>query len=110
VFQRLFRGDGGELIQRELAEGATGGRQPDGLYLSVCAYAQTLVDGVVLAIDGQDGHVALTGGASENFARSDHAFLVGKAEGFAGENSCVGGFQTRHADDGRYDKIRFRQG
>ena len=50
-------------VERQLAEGPAGGRQPDGLDLGVRADAQALVDGVVLAVDGQDGDVALAGGA-----------------------------------------------
>jgi len=109
VLERLFGSDGGELRQRQLAEGPAGGRQPDGLHLGVRADAQALMDGVVLAVDGQDGHVARAGRRSEDFAGGDHALLVGQADGLAGQDRGVRGFQACDADDGRDDKVRLRQ-
>ena len=46
-----------------LAERPARSRQPDGLHFVVRAHAQALVHGVVLAVDGQDGHIALARGA-----------------------------------------------
>jgi hypothetical protein len=67
------------------------------------------MDGVVLAVDGQDGDVALAGGRGEDFAGGHHALLVGQADGLAGQDGRVGGFQAGHADDGRDDKVRLGQ-
>jgi hypothetical protein len=110
VLERLLGGDVGELVQRQLAERPAGGREPDGLDLSVRADAQALVDGVVLAVDGQDGDVALAGGGGEDFAGGHHALLVGQADGLAGQDGGVGGFEAGDADDGRDDEIRLGQG
>ena len=74
------------------------------------ADAQALVDGVVLAVDGQDGYVAVAGGGGEDFARGDHALLVGEADGFAGEDGGVGGFEAGDADDGGDDEVGIGEG
>jgi hypothetical protein len=76
----------------------------------MCAHAQALVDSVVFAIDGEDGHVAPAGGGGKDFTRGDHAFLVGQADGLAGENCGVGGFKAGDANDGGDDEVRLGQG
>ena len=92
-----------------LPERPAGGGQPDGLDFLVRADAQALVDGVVLAVDGQDGHVALARGGGEDFAGGHHALLVGQAHGLAGQDGGVRGFEAGDADDGGDDEIGFRQ-
>ena len=109
VLESLLRGDAGELVERQLAEWSAGGRQPDGFDLGVRADAQALMDGIVFTVDGQDGNVALTGGRGEDFAGGNHALLVGQADGLAGQNCRVRGFESRNADDSRDHKIRLRQ-
>ncbi len=68
------------------------------------------MDGVVFAVDGQDGDIALAGGAGEDLASGHHALFVGQADGFASEDGGVRGFKAGDTDDGRYHKIRVRQG
>jgi hypothetical protein len=60
-------------------------------------------------VDGQDGDVAFTGCAGEDFTGGDHAFLVCQADGLAGQDRGVRCFQPSDADDGRDHKIGFRQ-
>src|SRR5271165_4721701 len=86
MLQGLFGGDVLELIKGCLAEGTTGGREPDGFHFIVSAYAHALVDGVMFAIDGKDGDLALTGGGGQDFAGGYHAFLVGETDGLTGED------------------------
>ncbi len=74
------------------------------------AHAQALVDGVVLAVDGQDGDVALAGGGGEDFAGGYHALLVGQANGLTGEDGGMGGFEAGYADDGGDYKVGFGKG
>jgi hypothetical protein len=66
------------------------------------------MDGVVLAVDGQDGDLVLTGSSGEDLPSSHHAFLVGQADRFAGQNGGMGGFQAGDADDGRNDEVSIR--
>ena len=76
----------------------------------VPAHAHALVHGVVLAVDGQDGHIALAGRGGEDFARCHHAFLVGQAHGLAGQNRGMRRLQPCDPHDGRDDEIGFGQG
>jgi len=109
MLEGLLRGDTGELIDGGFAEGTAGCGEPDGFNFRVCTYTQTLMDGVVFAVDGEDGDVALLGGSGEDFASGDHAFLVGESDGLAGEDGGVGGFESGDADDGGDNKISFWQ-
>jgi len=70
----------------------------------------TLVDCVVLAVDRQDGDIALTGSGGEDFSRSDHALLIGQADRSSSEDGGVSGLKPGNADDGGDDEIRFREG
>ena len=68
-----------------------------------------LVDGVVLGVDGQQYCVMLASGGEDEIAGGDEAFFVGEADGFAGEDGSVGGFEASDADDGRDDEVSLRQ-
>src|SRR5579863_10335099 len=105
VLEGLLGRDGCELIERELAERAARGGEPDGLDFVVGAGAQALVDGVVLAVNGQDRDAEAAGSGGEDFAGGDHALLVGEADGLSGEDSGVGGFETGDADDRGDDEV-----
>ena len=72
--------------------------------------AEALMDGVVLAVDRQDRHVALAGGAGEDFAGGHHAFLVGQPDRLSGQDGRMRGLKARHADNSRDDEIRLRVG
>ncbi len=74
-----------------------------------CAAAQALVNGVVLAVDGQQIDVVLAGRGEDEIARSDEAFLVGQTDGLAAQNGCIGGFEPRDADDRRDDEVGLRK-
>ena len=110
MLQRLLRRDALELVQRKLPERPARSRQPDKLHFVVRAHAQALVHGVVLAVDGQDGHVALARSGGQDLARGHHALLVGQAHWFAGQNGRMRRLQSGHADDGRNHKIGLGQG
>src|SRR6185369_385271 len=99
MFERLLRSDRGKLIEGQLTEWPTGGCKPDALDLGVTAYAEALVYGVVLTVDGQDGHIALTGSGGEDLACCNHAFLVGEAHRLAGENRGMRRFKTCNSDN-----------
>ncbi len=100
VLEGLGWGDGFELLERSVAEGATGGGEPDLFYFCGCASAHGLVDGVVLGVDGEKSYVVLAGGGEDELAGGYEAFLVGEADGLAGADCGVGGFEAGYADDG----------
>ncbi len=62
--------------------------------------AHALVDGVVLAVDGQQRLALAARFGGDQIARGDQALLVGQADGLAGFDGFVGGFQSGNADDG----------
>ncbi len=64
-----------------------------------------LVDGVVFAVDGEEGYVVGAGGGDDEVAGGDEALLVGEADGFAGEDGGVGGLEAGDADDGGDDEV-----
>ena len=77
-------GDVVEVGERGVAEGATGGGEPDLLDLGGGSAAHALVDGVVLGVDGQQGDVVLLRGGDDELTGGDEALLVGEADGLAG--------------------------
>ncbi len=105
MLEGLGGGDVGEVGGGGVAEGATGGGEPDLFHLGGRAAAHGLVDGVVLAVDGQEGYVVGAGGGDDEVAGGDEAFLVGEADGLAGEDGGVGGFEAGDADDGGDDEV-----
>jgi hypothetical protein len=98
-----------EVGERRVAEGAAGGGEPDLFDFGGRAAAQALVDGVVLGVDGQQRDVVLAGGGEDEVAGGDEAFLVGEADGLAGADGGVGGFEAGDADDGGDDEVNFGQ-
>ncbi len=88
-----------------VAERAPGGGEPDLLDLGGGAAAHGLVDGVVLGVDGEEGDVAVAGGGDDEVAGGDEALLVGEADGLAGLDGGVGGFEAGDADDGGDDEV-----
>ena len=93
-----------------VAEGATGGGEPDLLDFGGGSSAHALVDGVVLGVDGEEGDVVFFCGGDDEFAGGDEALLVGEADGFAGADCGVGGFEAGYSDDGGDDEVDFGQG
>ena len=110
VLEGLGGGDVVEVGERGVAEGAAGGGEPYLLDFGGFAAAHALVDGVVLGVDGEEGDVVLAGGVEDEFAGGDEAFLVGEADGLAGADGGVGGFEAGDADDGGDDEVDFGQG
>ena len=68
-----------------------------------------LVDGVVFGVDGKEGDVVLAGGVEDEIAGGYEALLVGEADGLAGADGGVGGFEAGDADDGGDDEVDFGQ-
>ncbi len=96
-----------EVGEGGVAEGATGGGEPDLLDFLGGAAAHALMDGVVLGVDGEEGDVVFLCGGDDELAGGYEAFLVGEADGFAGADCGVGGFETGYSDDGGDDEVDF---
>ncbi len=58
------------------------------------------MDGVVFAINGEKRLALAAGFGGDEFSGGDQAFFVGQADGFAGPDGFVGGFESGDADDG----------
>ena len=73
------------------------------------AAAQTLVHGVVFAVDGEKFAAGFFCGGHDQFAGGDENFFVGERDGFAEFYGFVGGFQADHTHGGGYDDFRASQ-
>src|SRR5215469_12022312 len=104
VLERLRRRDVFELGEWCVAERAARGGEPDLADLARLASAEALVDGVVLAVDGQEAYAAFAGGGQDEIAGSDEALLVGEPDGLTGEHRGVGGLESGDTDDGGDDE------
>ena len=77
MFEGLLWGDAVEGGEGCVAEGATGGGEPDLFYFCGCAAAHALVDGVVLGVDGEEGYVVFLRGGDDELAGGYEALFVG---------------------------------
>ncbi len=100
VFEGLLWGDVLEVGEGGVAEGATGGGEPDLLDLGWGTAAHALVDGVVLGVDGEEDYIVLARRGDDELAGGYEALLVGEADGLAGFDGGVGGFEAGYTDDG----------
>src|SRR5580704_12192977 len=107
VFEGLLRGDVVEGGERGVAEGATGGGEPDLLHFCRRSAAHALVDGIVLGVNGEEGYVVFLCGGDDELAGSDEALFVGEADGLAGADCGVGGLEAGYTDDGGDDEVDF---
>jgi hypothetical protein len=71
---------------------------------------ESLEEGVVLRIHGQDHGSTVLAGLAEKVSGQDQGLLVGQADHFAGLGRGQRGHQPRRADLGRQDQIRLGQG
>ena len=101
----LFGSDGGEIFQGRFAEGAAGGGEDEAADLLGRAAAEALVNGVVLAIHGQEFAAGFVGRGHDQFAGGDEDFLVGKGDLLAKAHSFVGGLEADDANGGGNDDI-----
>ena len=83
----------------------TGGGQPDAMDLVATPATHALVDGVVLAVDRQERLALAARFGGDEIAGGDQALLVGEADGLAGFDGFIGGFESGDADDGGDDEV-----
>ena len=58
------------------------------------------MDGIVLAVDGQQRFALAASLGGDQFSGRNQAFLVGQADGLSGPDRFVSGFEAGDADDG----------
>ncbi len=109
VLEGLGGGDRFELLKRGVTEGTTGGGEPDLFYFGGRASAHGLMDGVVFGVDGEESYVVLAGCGEDEFAGGYEALLVGEADGLAGADCGVGGFEAGYSDYRRDDEVDLRE-
>ena len=83
MVQRLLDRDVGKIRLWRVKERSAGSGQPDALDFFHPAATQALVDGIVLAVDGQQRLALAAGLGGDQFSGGDQAFLVGQADCFA---------------------------
>ena len=105
VVQSLFDRDTFELRFWRVQEWPAAGSEPDAFDLAHPSAAQALVQGVVLAIDGQERLALLARFPGDQLSSRDQAFFVGQPNFFAGAHRFVGGFEAGHANDRADHKI-----
>ena len=76
--QRLLHRDVLKLVLGKLAKGAAGSGQPDAADFLGRSSAHALVDGVVLGVNGQQGHVAAARLPGKDLPGSHHGLFVGQ--------------------------------
>src|SRR5579872_4614940 len=79
MLQSLFRADRIELAAGSLQEGSAGSRQYDAFDLFGLPRAQALVNGAVLAVNGEDLNSLLGGGAHHQLTCRHQGFLIRQA-------------------------------
>src|SRR6516165_8579595 len=94
MIQGLFHRDIGEMALGGMQEGATGSREPDSVNFVAASAAQTLVDGIVLGVNGEERLALLVSFGDDEVASGDQALLVGYSDGLSRLNSFVGSFES----------------
>src|ERR1700679_269243 len=79
MFEGLGGGDAVEVGEGGVAEGAARRGEPDLLDFGCGAGAESLVDGIVLGVDGEEVYVVLAGGGQDEVAGGYEAFFVSEA-------------------------------
>ena len=106
--QRLLRSGLGHLRNRSSPKRAARSRQDQPPHFARAPRAQALVDGVVLAIHGQQFHAFGLGRGHHQFACRHQHFLVRQCHPLPRLHRRVRRFQTHHAHRRGHHRIRFR--
>lgn len=88
-----------------MQERASGGGKPDAGDFVHPAPAKTLVDGIMFAVDREQGPALAARFGGDKLTRYHQTFLVGEAHGFARADCFVGGLESGDPDDGADDEI-----
>src|SRR5581483_6666895 len=93
-----------------VAKRPSGGSQPNPGHFRQTSSAQTLVDGVVFAINGEQGFALTAHLGSKQFTSGHQAFLVGETDRFASLHRLISCFETGHPNNRTDHEINFRVG
>ena len=91
-----------------LAEWAAGGGKDETLYLATVTSAQTLVDGVMLAVNGQQRDSMPGDSGHDDFSGGNENFFIGERDALPVLNCLVSGWQADDADGGGDYGVRIR--
>ncbi len=108
MVQGLGHGDRRKLRLWCVKKWSSGGGQPDALDLFHPSPAQALVDGIVLAVDGQQRLALAACLGGDQFSGRNQAFLVGQPDRLPGLYRFVRGFEAGDTHDRADHKINFR--
>ena len=107
VAEGLTGCDGFELALGVGAEGAAGGCQEEFFHFRLVLADETLEDGRVFAIDGEDGGAFFEGEARDVGSSHDEGFFVGQGDGFSGFDGADRWAEACKADHGGQHHIDF---
>src|SRR6202453_1224832 len=99
MIERLLDRDGTELRRWSVQEWASGGGQPDALHLLHLATMKALMDGVMLAVDGQQRRTLFPSFGGDQLAGRNQAFLIGYTDGLSRLNPFQGRLKPTHAHE-----------
>src|SRR4029077_10615282 len=97
--------DGFQGLEGRFTEGATGSGEDNAADFGVCTGAETLVDGVVFAVDGEQFPGRFRGGGHDQFTSGDEDFLVGESDSATEFDGFVGGLESNDTDGGGNDDV-----
>jgi hypothetical protein len=110
MFQGLSRIHTLELLARELAKRPARRSEDKPADLAALTPVQALVNGVVLAVDGQDSDTFATRSRSHERARHHQYFLIGDRDRLARLNRREHSFQGGRPRGGTDHDVRFGAG
>src|ERR1700691_5223803 len=110
MIERLLDRDGTELRRWSIQEWASGGGQPDALHLLHLATTKALMDGVMLAVDGQQRRTLFPSFGGDQLAAPNKAFLIGSPPGLSRLNRFIGPLKPSHANDSADYEVNVRMG
>ena len=98
VLEGVGEGDMLQLLASTVAEGAAGGGEEYLIHIAHFAH-ETLEDGRMFGIDGQDGYLVARGGIGDNLPSHHHSLLIGQGNGLVVFDSPQGGTEAGKAHD-----------
>jgi len=108
VVQSHFWSDGVHFLFRKSAERTTRSGQDDPTHFRFAARPQTLMNGIMLAVNRDNIHTSLFGGFLDEVSSYNKDFFVCQRHGLSGKNRFVGRNESRDSHNGAYQQVGFR--